>query len=99
MYGAAGEAIDVEESAMEAMRTGLQCSHVAADTVFSQTKALTGAFSLHTPAALLIRVYSLAPINDICTVKLRLTWHTRAAAGTCYWPQLAPPLYSSNPPA
>lgn len=59
MYDAVGEAIDVEESAMEAMRTGLQCSHVAADTVFSQIKALTGAFSLQTPA-LIINVYSPA---------------------------------------
>lgn len=60
VYGVAGEAIDVEESAMEAMRTGLQCSHVAADTVFSQIKALTGALSLHTPAALFISLYSPA---------------------------------------
>ncbi|DBA96744.1 TPA: hypothetical protein ACH3X1_015586 [Trebouxia sp. C0004] len=32
---------DVEEAAIEAMRTGLQCSHLAADTVFSQIRSLT----------------------------------------------------------
>ena len=42
---------DVEEAAVEAMRTGLQCSHLAADTVFSQIKALTGALCLHAPSS------------------------------------------------
>ncbi|KAA6418674.1 MAG: hypothetical protein FRX49_11327 [Trebouxia sp. A1-2] len=32
---------DMEEAAVEAMRTGLQCSHLAADTVFSQIRSLT----------------------------------------------------------
>ncbi len=32
----------MEEAAIEAMRTGLQCSHLAADTVFSQIRSLTG---------------------------------------------------------
>ncbi|KAL3132723.1 hypothetical protein ABBQ32_009229 [Trebouxia sp. C0010 RCD-2024] len=36
-----GQMVDVEEGAVEALRTGLQCSHLAADTVFSQVKALT----------------------------------------------------------
>ena len=60
VHGHAGEVVDVEESAVEAMRTGLQCSHLAADTVFSQTKALTGALSMHTTAALFIATYSPA---------------------------------------
>ena len=58
VHGGAGEMVDVEESAVEAMRTGLQCSHLAADTVFSQTKALTGALSVHT--ALFNKIYSPA---------------------------------------
>ena len=41
-HGGAGQVVDVEEGAVEALRTGLQCSHLAADTVFSQAKALTG---------------------------------------------------------
>ena len=41
-HGGAGQVVDVEEGAVEALRTGLQCSHLAADTVFSQVKALTG---------------------------------------------------------
>ena len=45
------EVADVEEAAVEAMRTGLQCSHLAADTVFTQIKALTGAPSADPPAA------------------------------------------------
>ena len=49
--------VDVEESAVEAMRTGLQCSHLAADTVFSQTRALTGAISVHTTIAIFTEVY------------------------------------------
>ena len=53
--GGAGETVNVEESAVEAMRTGLQCSHLAADAVFSQIKALTGALSLCTTAALFIK--------------------------------------------
>lgn len=55
--------VDVEEVAMEAMRTGLQCSHLAADTVFSQIKALTGAVSLHaarTYDGIACRVHSAA---------------------------------------
>ena len=36
---------NLEEAAVEAMRTGLQCSHLAADTAFNQIKALTGASS------------------------------------------------------
>ena len=58
--GGAGEMVDVEESAVEAMRTGLQCSHLAADTVFSHIKALTGALSLHTTSALCIQTSSPA---------------------------------------
>ena len=38
----AGGDDDLEEAAVEAMRTGLQCSHLAADTVFAQIRALTG---------------------------------------------------------
>ena len=60
VHGGAGEMVDVEESAVEAMRTGLQCSHLAADTVFSHIKALTGTLSLHTTSALCIQTSSPA---------------------------------------
>lgn len=48
MHAGAGQMVDVEEGAVEALRTGLQCSHLAADTVFSQVKALTGVASAAT---------------------------------------------------
>ena len=40
-----GEGCEAEVAVVEALRTALQCSQLAADTAFNQIKALTGALT------------------------------------------------------
>ena len=79
VHGGAGEVVDVEESAVEAMRTGLQCSHLAADTVFSQTKALSGALSQQQQCSWKYTAKHEITSVKVYLLKLRLIWHTWAA--------------------
>ena len=56
---------NLEEAAVEAMRTGLQCSHLAADTAFNQIKAITGVGMLSSPA-FPMRLGSGCVVHSLC---------------------------------